>query len=235
MLLVPYVVGLSLAARHRPLGWGDVTLGLTWLIGYFAFNAAVLTLKSPAKRRAAFRAPLLAYGAASAAAGLGSLVLLGPELLWWAPLYAILLGVSLRLAATKRERSLVSGVLTVVASCLLMGVLRGTAGAPLTPPEVAVMVATTGYFVGTVFHVKSLIRERNDPASAGRNLWFHVALLACLGAGVVAGWLAWPWLVWAAALVARTLWLPRAQRRPLVIGLVEVAASLWLLGLATLA
>ena len=36
MIVVPYLTGLALAAPHRPLGLGDLFLGLTWLVGYFA-------------------------------------------------------------------------------------------------------------------------------------------------------------------------------------------------------
>ena len=34
MIVVPYVTGLVLAERLRPLDWGDATLGLTWLVGH---------------------------------------------------------------------------------------------------------------------------------------------------------------------------------------------------------
>ncbi|NHB85226.1 hypothetical protein G7085_12930 [Tessaracoccus sp. HDW20] len=81
---------------------------------------------------------------------------------------------SLWLAASKRERTLLSGVLTIVASCGLMGVLRVSPGVPmLTATEAAEMAAVTLYFIGTVLHVKALIRERNDPHSATRSLVYH--------------------------------------------------------------
>ncbi|NHB85227.1 YwiC-like family protein [Tessaracoccus sp. HDW20] len=85
MIVVPYLTGLALAARVRPLDLGDAALGLTWLVGYFAFNAAVLTLKSPAKRRGRYYAPLGAYLAGAAVFGLVTLVLKGWPLLCWVP------------------------------------------------------------------------------------------------------------------------------------------------------
>jgi len=226
MIVVPYLTGLALAARVRPLDLGDAALGLTWLVGYFAFNAAVLTLKSPAKRRSRYYAPLGAYLAGATVFGLVTLVLKGWPLLCWVPPYAVVLGVSLWLAASKRERTLLSGVLTIVASCGLMGVLRISPGLPpLTAVEAAEMAAVTLYFIGTVLHVKALIRERNDPHSAPRSLAYHGAFAALVVASVALGWMAWPWIAWAAALVARTWWMPRAKRTPMQIGIVEIVAS----------
>lgn len=235
MIVVPYLTGLALAWPVRPLGPGDLFLGLTWLVGYFAFNAATLTLKSPARRRAAYHPPLATYLGAAGAFGIVTLVFKGWPLLLWVPGYAVVLGVSLWLAASRRERGLTSGVLTIVASCGLMGVLRlWPGGAALSWREVAVMVAVTLYFVGTVLHVKSLIRERNDPRSARRSMLYHAVLGGLVVAVVAAGWLSWPWLVWAAALLARAWWMPRRRRRPAVIGAVEIVASACLLALVLL-
>lgn len=235
MIVVPYLAGLVMARDARPLGPGDVTLGLTWLLGYFAYNAATLTLKAPASRRARYTPALLVYGAATTLMGLGTLAILGPALLWWVPLYAVLVSWALWLAASRRERSLGSGVLTVVASCGLMAVLQPWgADDPTRWRDVAMMVALTAYFVGTVLHVKALIRERNDPASAVRSQAYHGALALVMIAAVGAGWLGWWWLTWAAALVARSFWMPRAPRRPAQIGVMEILLSAWALALVML-
>lgn len=233
MIAVPYLAGLGLAGAVRPLDLGDLFLGLTWLVGYFAFNAAVLTVKSPAKRRTAYYVPLATYLGASSAFGLATLAFKGPALLWWLPGYAVVLGASLWLASHRRERSLTSGVLMVVASCGLMLLLR------LTPPsealgahEMAVMAAVTLYFVGTVLHVKALIRERTDPRSAWRSVAYHAALAALVAAAVATGLLGWAWAVWAAALVARAWWMPRSRRTPAQIGALEIVFSAALLALS---
>lgn len=236
MIVVPYLTGLALAWPVRPLGLGDLFLGVTWLVGYFAFNAATLTLKAPAKRRSTYYRPLAVYLASSALFGVVTLVFKGWPLLLWVPGYAVVLGISLWLAASKRERSLTSGVLTIVASCGLMGVLRlWPGGAPLSWREIAVMATVTLYFIGTVLHVKALIRERNDPRSAHRSIAYHAVFAGLIAAVVVLGWLTWPWLVWAAALVARAWWMPKRRLKPGVIGAVEIVASVCLLALVLLA
>ncbi|QXT63181.1 YwiC-like family protein [Tessaracoccus palaemonis] len=233
MLLVPSIVGVALASRVRPLGWADLTLCLTWLVGYFAFSAAVLVLKSTPKRRGRHYSALATYGVAAAALGVATLILRGPTLLWWVPVYALLLGPALWWAATRRERSLASGVTTVLASCGLMAVLRLVPGAPQpTASEWALMAIVTLYFVGTVLHVKALIRERNDPTSARRSVAYHATVAALIVAAIAVGWLGWPWILFAVALPARAWWMPRAPRRPMQIGLLEVALSVALLALA---
>ncbi|GAA4898465.1 hypothetical protein GCM10025789_15470 [Tessaracoccus lubricantis] len=226
MIIVPFLVGLVLVSPHRPLDLGDAALGVTWLIGYFAFNALVLAIKAAPRRRPEYLPAAGVYGGIAVAAGLATLWFRGWELLLWAPVYAVLLGAALWLAASKRERSVLSGVLTIVASCGLMAVLRSTGdGGAVRPEEVAVMVAITAYFVGTVFHVKALIRERNNPHSAPRSLAYHGVLAALVLAAVVVGWLNWAWLLWASALVARAWWMPRERRRPAQIGVVEIVLS----------
>ena len=61
MIVVPFLAGLALSARVRPLGLGDVTLGLTWLVGYFAFSAGVLALKAAPRRRPNYYPALVTY------------------------------------------------------------------------------------------------------------------------------------------------------------------------------
>lgn len=230
MIIVPFLAGLILVAPYRPLDGGDAALGVTWLIGYFAYHALTLALKAAPRRRPSYYPAVAVYGAIAVVAGLVTLWFRGWSLLLWAPVYAVLLGSALWLAASKRERTVLSGVLTIVASCGLMAVLRSTAGVDFVrADEVAVMVAITAYFVGTVLHVKALIRERNDPRSAKRSLGYHVALGLLVLAAAVVGWLGWAWPVWAAALIVRAWWLPRQRRSPGQIGVVEIVASAWAL------
>ncbi len=97
------------------------------------------------------------------------------------------------------------------------------------------MTVVTAYFVGTVPHVKALIRERNDPGSATRSLIYHVVLSVAVIVLVALGLLHPLWVVWVLLLVARSWWLPRARRTPMQIGLVEIAASVAALMLGVLA
>ncbi len=233
MIVVPFLAGLVLSARVRPLDLGDVTLGLTWLVGYFAFSAGVLALKAAPRRRPAYYPALVTYAGVAGALGLATLWFKGWALLSWVPVYAVLIGVSLWLASTKRERAALSGVLTIVASCGLMAVLRLAPGSPApTPSEWSAMVVVTAYFVGTVFHVKALIRERGNPKAANRSLLFHTIVLWMMVIAFTTGWLTWPWLIFALALVARSWFMPKSPPRPAAIGAVEIVLSAAVLALA---
>lgn len=232
MIIVPFLAGLVLAGRARPLDLGDVTLGVTWLVGYFAFSAAVLALKAAPRRRPSYYPALVTYAAIAGGLALVTLYVKGWALLVWAPVYVVLVGGSLWLASTKRERAVLSGVVTIVASCGLMAVLRLVPGSPApTPSEWTAMAAITAYFVGTVFHVKALIRERNNPKSANRSLLFHTLVLWMMVAAFTAGWVTWPWLVFALALVARSWFMPKSSPRPAAIGTVEIVLSAAVLAL----
>lgn len=231
-IVVPYLAGLVMARDARPLGPGDLTLGVTWLAGYFAFNAAVLAVKAPPVRRERYVPALGVYLTLALVVGLVTLALKGWALLLWLPPYGALLLWALRLAATHRERSVLSGMLTVVASCGLMVVLQPwLADDPTRSRDVAMMIALTGYFAGTVLHVKALIRDRNDPTSARRSQVYHAVLAAAVTAAAVLGWLGWWWVFWAMTLVLRSFWMPRARRRPAQIGVGEVLLSAWALAL----
>ena len=83
MLVVPYVSGVVLRAESGGLPAYLVPLLPFWLLGYFAFSAASLWLKAPAGRRGRLVRPLGTWLAASAVAGLLTLLLAGPQILWW--------------------------------------------------------------------------------------------------------------------------------------------------------
>jgi hypothetical protein len=94
----------------------------------------------------------------------------------------------------------------------------------------------TGYLVGTVLVVRSVIRERGNRGFVALSVGFHAAFLAV---AIVA--LPWPYAACAAGLLARAIALPLVERRragtsrplrPIQVGVVEIAASTGLVVLA---
>ncbi len=241
MLIIPYIAGLVLASQQRSIGVGDLLLGVTWFAGYFAFSAGSLWLKANPKRRAKYQPALFSYLGISAVSGIGTLIFSGLQLLWWVPLFAALLGPTLWLVAHKKERSLASGMLTVIASCMLMLILWLTTPFALAKvtsadsPAFAVIIAVTGYFIGTVFYVKSLIRERNQTKSAVRSALFHIGYLAIILVFVNFRLLVlpWLWMIWAAAILVRTIIFTRWSRTQNIsardIGFTEIGFTIVLL------
>ncbi|MEL4357747.1 MULTISPECIES: YwiC-like family protein [unclassified Luteococcus] len=240
MLVVPLVVGLVVRARDGLPGWA-LPLAATWLVGYFCFNACGLWLKAATRRRHNFLPAVLTYGGVSAVAGLATLALGGLPLLWWFPVYLPLLGTALWLTSRRHDRALLSGLCTVSAACLLAWIL------PFTTPQAVWRAGLTstswlaiglfGYFFGTVFVVKTLIRERNKPGWVRASIGWHLAWVA-LSALVWRLGAASPW--WAAFFAVGTVrawalpWFgPRRGRniRPGQVGMLEVLLSLAVLAL----
>lgn len=201
MLAVPLVVGVV----HAGPAWWHLLLAATWLVGYLAFQAAGLLLK--ARGRPRHRPPLLAYGAATAALGL-PLLLVRPSLLWWAPLYAVLLTVSLAASWRRAERSLLNDGVTMAAACLLAAVAHTPVDVPVAAaataarsgPAAAVLGLTGGsaaawqlvallalYFFGTALYVKTMIRERGNPAMLTASITWHLLAVAAVTLVMAAG------------------------------------------------
>lgn len=174
MVTTPLVVGI-LASRPA---WVHLPLTAFWFLGYFAFFAAGLWLKS--RRRARFRTPMITYAAAAAAAG-GLTLAMDPGLIRWAPLFILPLGIGLAASALRDERSLWSGVSTTVGSSLMTVVAYDAGGGTDLTRAWLLAGIIAAYFAGTVFYVKTIIRERGSKPYYWLSVGFHsVATLAMI-------------------------------------------------------
>jgi hypothetical protein len=224
MLLVPVVAGIWLAGP-APV---HLVLGAFWFAGYLAFYALGRWLRSRRKRREL--TPLLVYGALAAPLGVVTLVL-APHLLRWVPVYLPLLAASTVLMLRRQERSLVNDVVTVLAAGLMTPVVVDAGGGVLGATTWVATAALTAYFLGTVPYVKTMIRERGNPAYVRGSVAFHLAGTGGAVALAATGWQSW-WLVavWG-LLTARAVAGPAANARrarplrPVVIGVGEIVAS----------
>jgi hypothetical protein len=212
MLASPLAVGILAGGP----AWVHVPITALWFVGYFAFFATTLWLK--ARRRPRYWPPVRAYGLAALALGLLTLAL-QPSLVVWAPLFVLPLGVGLVAAAARRERELLSGLATVVGSGL-MTVVAYAAG-PGTDLTRAWLLALTQflYFAGTVFYVKSAIRERGNRPF----LWLSVAAHAVATVVVLtfSPWLALVFLL----LTVRAAVVPRLGASPKQLGIGEIGST----------
>lgn len=212
MLISPLLVGIIAGG----VAWVHVPLAALWFVGYFAFFATTLWLK--ARRRDRYWPPVRAYGIASAALGLVTLAF-QPGLVAWAPLFVLPLGVGLAAAAARRDRELLSGLATVVGSGL-MTVVAYAAG-PGTDMGRAWLLALVQflYFAGTVFYVKSAIRERGNRGFLWLSVAFHVA--SALVVLLLSPWLALVFL----GLAVRAAVVPPLGATPKQLGIGEIVAT----------
>jgi hypothetical protein len=221
MLASPLLVGILAGGP----AWVHLPLTAFWFAGYFAFFATSLWLK--ARRRARWFPPVRAYGVLSAALG-AVVVLMEPGLLRWAPLFVPPLTIGLIAAAHRHDRALLSGLATTAGSAL-MTVVAYDAG-PGTDLERAWQLALVqfGYFAGTVFYVKTVIRERDNAAFRWLSVGFHVLALATVA--ILFGMVrdtgaAWPLIVVFTLLLARAIVVPPYRPSPKQAGIGEVAAT----------
>jgi len=220
MLLVPYLMGLLVS---RP-SWVHIPLLVALLGGYLLTYYASLALKT--RRISRVRDQLLLYGAVTAPAALVVLVA-RPGLLVWAPAFALVLGVNAFYSWRRDDRAVVNDLVSVGLGSLMLPVTAMAGGVPpgtLWPAIVLVLL----YFAGTVFYVKTMIRERGNSTYLWASAVFHAV------AAVVASLIAWPLGVLFAAFFVRAVLAPRYRLSPKQIGFVEIGSSAALLVLVPL-
>jgi FtsH-binding integral membrane protein len=220
MLLLPYVAGVLAAGFRSP----DMPLLGAWLAGYLMSYFLLQTIKTRRLRR--FQQPIYLYAAATAVFVV-PVVVACPRVLLYAPAYAALLAVNAWHARRRRDRALLNDLASVAQSCLIVFVVATIAGQP--PAHVATpFLLTLLYFTGTVLYVKTMIRERGNPAYRRASIAFHTAALA------VALWLGPLAAVVFALLLARAWLLPHRTLTPKQVGVAEIAASMLVLAAAVL-
>ena len=115
--------------------------------------------------------------------GIG-LVVLHPQWWVWGLVFGPLTALGLWFSWRRDERSLLSDLVTVAAACLLPLVV--------SPTLYGVALVCFGYFFGTVFYVKTNIRERGRVDYIVYSVAWHLAftvLFACWDVGLGRWWL----------------------------------------------
>lgn len=212
MLASPLLIGVVAGGAT----WTHLPLSVFWFLGYFAFFATSVWLKS--RRRARHLPPVKVYAVAAAVSGAVTAAL-DPSLLIWMPAFVVPLGVGLWAAAARHERDLLTGLTTVVGSGLMTLVAydAGAGGAGQRAWQLALVQLL--YFAGTVFYVKSAIRERDNRRFLLLSVGFH--LLAALACAL----LAWQLGVLFAVLAVRAALVPPRQLSPKTLGIGEIVAT----------
>lgn len=243
MLTVPLVVGAVLAGRSSvgPAAW-LIPLAIAEFAGYFAFNALGLWLHARPGRRAAFHPPMIAYGVLTGLAAIAVLALGGMPLLGWLPAAVVLAGSAIWLSSRKQDRSVASGLITTAMAVGVGLVVRFPAPASIvgdrlaTGADLAVFIALFGYYAGTVWHVKSLIRKWGDPVARRNSALWHLVFLVLAVAASITHLLSVGWPAFFTLCLARTWWLSSPNRtkrpKPLQIGLLEMGMSVLALVIA---
>ena len=219
MLLLPWLTGVLIAGFR----WVHLPLLGAWLTGYLLSFYLLQAIKT--RRPGRVRTQLWAY--ATPTVLLGGLVLtLRPQLLWYAPAYALLLAVNVAYAARRDERALLNDLASVAQSCLMVLVCATVSGTPLDR-VIPAFLAVGAYFTGTVLYVKTMIRERGHAGYHRASVAYHLAVV------VVAAWWRAPVTVLFVLLLARAYAFPQRSMTPKQVGIVEIVASVLLVVILT--
>lgn len=231
MAFLPLLAGLII----NPITPLSAVLALTWIAGFFLFSVAEKYLKFRFKRR--YLPAVLTFLSVSTA---GTLILIffHPLLLWWALVFVPLMGFSMWQAWQRRERDLLSRIVTIAAASLMVPVTASLSSArpwfispwPTQSWLIGGLIAI--YFASTVPYVKTLIRERNSDKWLVGSAVAHFVAWLIVGAGVyyqlvgLQHLLVWT-IIWARALLM-PLWARRRGRpwRPAQIGFPEMLLTL---------
>lgn len=226
MLVAPVVLGALLGGR---LDRRHVLLLVFVVTGYLAFFATGLWLK--ARRRPRYLPPVRAYLPVAATVGT-VMALSAPHLVRWAPLFVVPLAVGLYASATRDERSIWSGLATTAGATLLTPVAFDVSG-HWSGRAAAVWWATAvlgGYLAGTVFYVKTMIRERGAKGWWLASILWHLLVVGLVAAGPAAVGMPWaavvPAVVVSAGLLLRSAVLPRYPLTPKVVGIIEIVMTI---------
>lgn len=219
MLASPIVVGVIAAGPS----WAHAPLVATWIVGYFAFFAMSLWLKASRKER--YVAPMRAYAVATAVLGLTTLAV-EPRLIRWAPLFAVLSGIALFEASRRRDRSLLSGLSTVLAAGAMTFVVMDAGDGLVTRADVAratfLALAQLGYLVGVLLYVKTMIRERNNPRFKAISVGWHVAITLIAAVWAPTHPPAWGLVAVYVVLTIRAAVMPGRPLKPKQVGMAEM-------------
>lgn len=232
-LVLPVVLGVIAGGASLTL----LPVVATW-IALYPFSWA-LTNRLTARRAERFDRPLLVWSLVVLPFVLAA-TLLVPWLVWVGVGYLVPFAANLGYARAKRERSL-SNDLVLVAECVaavpvVVGVASGRGG--WVPPWSAMATSSVALaalvcllaLVGSTLHVKSLIRERNNPSFTRMSQAFAILTVPVVAAGSLLSGHDLLLVVPFVALALRALFGHDPSWRPSRIGLVELLGLVLLAG-----
>lgn len=223
MLIVPFLFGTFAATPN----WTHVLLFACWLLIYL-LSFALLQLVKTGKKNVYLR-PVIVYGAALVPP-VALLLWLRPDLAPFAALFAPLFAVNWHYAARNRERAFWNDLAAVIQFSFIVFVAYRTGGGTDWRLAAELFALSVLYFTGTIFYVKTMIREKHNPRYYRLSVGYHLLLLAAVG-------LLFPWLLLVplSILLLRAVVSPRTRMSVKQSGILEIVYACVISGSALLA
>jgi hypothetical protein len=214
MLIVPFILGVF---GIGPV-WLHAPLFLFWLSAYLFSHAFLQWVKTNNIGR--YGKPMLWYGMMLAAAGI-PLVIGKPSLALWVPAFVPLFFVNVRYARKNRERAFVNDLAAVTQFSLIVFVAWAAAGGGDWQTALSLFFLSLMYFTGTIFYVKTVIREKHNPRFYAMSVLYH----AIMPAVAAAAFRSWGIALMFVLLIVRAVWMPRTNPLVKTVGLLEFAMA----------
>lgn len=170
MLVVPFLLGMFTA---NP-GWIHLLFFIGWLLAYLFSYPLLQWMKTGKSER--YRQPVVLFAAVLLPVA-AALLWLRPELIWYGLMLVPLFTVNTYFARRNRERAFWNDIAAIVQFCTVVypAYALGEGDDWRLAAELAVVCFL--YFAGTVFYVKTMIRERGNPIYYAGSVGYHVVLL----------------------------------------------------------
>lgn len=217
MLIVPFAVSAAVHERS----WLHLPLFLGWFFLYLSSQPLLMIMRNN-NNYAVCKKWLLIYGG-FAIAFLIWPIFYYPNLLRLGAIIVPLLVVNIYFARKKRERDLLND-LSAIAQLSLGAVASGyVAGGVWTERSLLVWLFSVLFFMGSVFYVKTMIREKNNRVFQVISRVYHTALVGLVFI-ITGSWI--PAFAYVPSMIRAFLLSGRAMT-PLQIGKLEIANSLF--------
>ncbi|WP_028544825.1 YwiC-like family protein [Paenibacillus taiwanensis] len=213
MLIIPFLLGM-LAAKPN---WTHLWLAIAWFSAYcgsFAFLQGVKTSKY-----AAYKKAYLVWGTMLL---VSVIILLSCRVdIWWMgvvmlPCYLV----HMWFAKRKHERHFVNDAIAVLQFCWMLVIAFEVGGGTAWSLAWRLCAACVLYFVGTIFYVKTMIREKGNKNYYIGSVTVHIV------AGIAVGLLLSPWLALPfGVLFFRAVWMPCQRVTIKQVGISEIVFS----------
>ncbi|GFR37516.1 hypothetical protein PRECH8_08120 [Insulibacter thermoxylanivorax] len=222
MLIVPFLFGMFSGGAVPLHG----LLFCVWLAAYLWSYPCLQWIKT--RRLDRWLSPMLIYG--SILAGSGTLLAFAaPQLLKWLPLYILLFLVNAWFAKRNQERAFLNDFAAVVLFSLMVFISHELGGGGELRAAAELFLLSLLYFTGTIFFVKTIIREKHNRRFYEYSVMYHMAALI---AGIL--WYSPFVIIPLALLLLRAIWMPRMDAKIKTVGIGEFiyavlfAAAVWL-------
>jgi hypothetical protein len=213
MLVVPFAAGM-LAAQPS---WLHLLFFAGWLLAYLFSYPALQWVKTGKKER--YGKPVAVYAVLLAVTG-AALLWLRPQLIFYALALIPFSVVNIYYARRNRERAFWNGIIAIIQFCTVVYPAYALGGGSDWYLASGLALVCFLYFAGTVFYVKTIIREKNNPAYYRASVGYHMLLV------VLSAWLLpYVMLIPALILLARAVVCPRMGISVKQTGIMEIGIS----------